>query len=188
MAAVVVLKADQPIAGLNDSKKLSARQRNILNERIRALALAFGIGVANEQEIEQLNILQATFLAMQRAVDGLSVFPEYLLIDGRDFPQIMHSGKILNGKALVKGDSRSAVIAAASILAKVHRDKLMEELARTWPQYGFEKHKGYGTGEHRKNILRYGPCPAHRPRFLRKLLDGQQTGLELVSDSKVMAP
>lgn len=175
VAAVVVLPAGEVIDGLNDSKKLSAALRDKLDVQIRARAAGFGIGIAGVDEIDRLNILQATFLAMQRAIDQLAQFPEFLLVDGRDFPRFFKNGKLLNGKAVIKGDARSAVIAAASILAKVHRDKLMENLAAKYPQYGFEKHKGYGTAEHREKILQFGPCPAHRSKFLRRLLATKQT-------------
>ncbi len=170
VAAAVILPESIQIDDLNDSKKVSEKQRVVLDTRIRTQALSFGIGVADVQTIERINILQATFLAMRRAVDNLSVQPEYVLVDGRDFPGFECNGSSLPGRSLVKGDARSAVVAAASILAKVFRDKLMTQYAAQYPEYGFEKHKGYGTKFHREQILRIGPSALHRKTFLRKIL------------------
>ncbi|MHB2153888.1 ribonuclease HII [Calditrichota bacterium GD2] len=175
VAAAVIFNPDLKMAEINDSKKLNAGQRERLALQIKEKALAYGIGLATAQEIQQMNILKATFLAMQRAVQRLEIRPDYLLIDGRDFPALFINGcgAALKGQAVVGGDRRSQVIAAASILAKVHRDSLMEGYAAQFPQYGFEKHKGYGTREHQEKILKYGPCAIHRPSFLRKLLEKQ---------------
>ncbi len=158
------------ITGLNDSKKLSEKKRNQLDIEIRDKALALGIGLASVEEIEQFNILQATFLAMRRAVETLSIKPDYLLVDGRDFPGFTLDKQPLNGEAIIKGDARSAVIAGASILAKVFRDRLMKNYAEEFPGFGFEQHKGYGTQMHRDRILELGPTPLHRKKFLRKIM------------------
>jgi len=163
-AGAVILPFGTEIDGLNDSKKLTDKKRRELYDVITAKASAWGVAFASEQEIDEINILQATFLAMQRAADKLGVRPELLLIDGnraRDFG--------IPAETIVKGDSLSANIAAASILAKVTRDRLMEELALTYPQYGFEIHKGYGTKKHYEALREFGPCPIHRRTFLRNL-------------------
>ena len=162
-AAAVILPEHLQIPGLNDSKKLTDKKRRELFPVIQEQAIAYGIGLASESEIDEINILQATFLAMRRALDQLSVRPEIALIDGNretDFG--------LPVKTVVKGDSLSANIAAASILAKVTRDNLMMELAQQYPEYGFEIHKGYGTKAHYEALRTYGPCPIHRKTFLKK--------------------
>ncbi len=171
VAAALVLPAGIQIDGINDSKKLSEKKRRQLDEEIREQAVSFGIGLADEQEIEQINILQATFLAMKRAVDALAVKPGFVLVDGRDFPRFVFQEQPLKGEAVIKGDSKSAVIAGASILAKIYRDELMVRYAEQFPGYGFEQHKGYGTQMHRNKILELGPCPIHRKKFLRKILN-----------------
>lgn len=162
-AAAVILPEHLQIPGLNDSKKLTDKKRRELFPVIQEQAIAYGIGLASEQEIDEINILQATFLAMRRALEQLTVRPEIALIDGNretDFG--------LPVKTVVKGDSLSANIAAASILAKVTRDNLMMELAQQYPEYGFEIHKGYGTKAHYEALRTYGPCPIHRKTFLKK--------------------
>ena len=162
-AAAVILPEHLQIPGLNDSKKLTDKKRRELFPVIQEQAVAYGIGLASEQEIDEINILQATFLAMRRALDQLTVRPEIALIDGNretDFG--------LPVKTVVKGDSLSANIAAASILAKVTRDNIMVELAQKYPEYGFEIHKGYGTKAHYEALRTYGPCPIHRKTFLKK--------------------
>ena len=162
-AAAVILPEHLEIPGLTDSKKLSDKKRRELFPIIQEQAVAYGIGLASEAEIDEINILQATFLAMRRALDQLSVKPELALIDGNretDFG--------LPVKTVVKGDSLSANIAAASVLAKVTRDNIMVELAETYPEYGFEIHKGYGTKAHYEALRQYGPCPIHRKTFLKK--------------------
>ena len=162
-AAAVILPEHLQIPGLNDSKKLTDKKRRELFPVIQEQAVAYGIGLASEQEIDEINILQATFLAMRRALGQLTVRPEIALIDGNretDFG--------LPVKTVVKGDSLSANIAAASILAKVTRDNLMMELAQQYPEYGFEIHKGYGTKAHYEALRTYGPCPIHRKTFLKK--------------------
>ena len=162
-AAAVILPAHLEIPGLNDSKKLTDKKRRELFPIIKEQAIAYGIGLASHEEIDQINILQATFLAMQRAIDQLEGKAEFALIDGnreKDFG--------LPVMTVVKGDSRSANIAAASILAKVTRDDILEEQAKLYPQYGFEIHKGYGTKAHYEALRTYGPSPIHRMTFLKK--------------------
>lgn len=162
-AAAVILPPHADIPGLNDSKKLSDKRRRELFPLIKEAAVAYGIGIATHEEIDEINILQATYLAMERAIQALSVKPELALIDGnraKDFG--------LPVETVVKGDSRSASIAAASILAKVTRDDMMLELANTYPQYGFEIHKGYGTKAHYAALTAHGPSPIHRMTFLKK--------------------
>ena len=162
-AAAVILPRGLEIPGLNDSKKLSDKRRRELFPQIQKQALAFGIGFASEKEIDDINILQATFLAMERALAQLPVKPELVLIDGnreKDFG--------IPVKTVVKGDSLSANIAAASILAKVSRDDVMLEMAREYPQYGFEIHKGYGTKAHYDALRQFGSSPIHRQTFLKK--------------------
>lgn len=163
-AAAVILPRDLEIEGLNDSKKLSDKRRRALFEQITAQAVSYGIAFATEQEIDEINILQATFLAMRRAMERLTVRPSIALIDGNretDFG--------LPVRTIVKGDSLSANIAAASILAKVTRDDFMMQQAELYPQYGFDVHKGYGTCAHYDALRKYGPCPIHRRTFLKKL-------------------
>ncbi len=162
-AAAVILPANLEIPGLTDSKKLTDKKRRELFPLIKEQAIAYGIGFASEQEIDEINILQATFLAMQRAMDQLSVKPDLALIDGnrqKDFG--------IPAKTVVKGDSLSASIAAASILAKVTRDNLMMEEAEKYPQYKFDIHKGYGTKAHYEALREFGPSPIHRMTFLKK--------------------
>ena len=162
-AAAVILPRDLQIPGLTDSKKLTDKKRRELFPVIQEQAIAYGIGLASEQEIDEINILQATFLAMRRALDQLSVRPDLALIDGNretDFG--------LPVKTVVKGDSLSANIAAASILAKVTRDNIMIQLSEQYPEYGFEIHKGYGTKAHYAALTKHGASPVHRRSFLKK--------------------
>ncbi|HOV41407.1 MAG TPA: ribonuclease HII [Oscillospiraceae bacterium] len=163
-AAAVVFDEDVTIDGLNDSKKLSAKKREKLFDEIIEKARAYSIAAASVEEIESLNILGATFLAMKRAVDGLGLDFGLVLVDGNKKPQLKYPVE-----TVIKGDSLSASIAAASILAKVSRDRYMKILAEKYPQYEFSKHKGYGTARHRELILKYGPCEIHRKSFLKKL-------------------
>lgn len=164
-AAAVIFDNDVCIDGLNDSKKLSEKKRELLYDEIIAKAKAYCVATASVEEIENLNILQATFLAMKRAVEGLGTAPELALIDGNRMPNLN-----CPMQTVVKGDGLSASIAAASILAKVSRDRYMTEIAEKYPEYCFEKHKGYGTKLHNELILKYGPSPVHRMSFLKKLL------------------
>lgn len=162
-AAAVILPKNLEIPGLNDSKKLTDKKRRELYDIIIEQAEAYGIALVSEQEIDEINILQATFLAMERAVAQLSVKPDLALVDGNREPNLP-----VEVKTVVKGDSRSANIAAASILAKVTRDRLLEELDETYPAYGFAVHKGYGTKRHYEALREHGPCPIHRMTFLKK--------------------
>ncbi len=162
-AAAVILPKHLEIPGLTDSKKLTDKKRRELFPLIQEQAVAYGIGLASQEEIDEINILQATFLAMERALSQLNVRPDMVLIDGnreRDFGVPVQT--------VIKGDSLSANIAAASILAKVTRDNLMMELAQQYPQYGFEIHKGYGTKAHYEALRQYGASPIHRRSFLKK--------------------
>ena len=163
-AAAVILPRGLDIPGLNDSKKLSEKKREELVDVICREAAAYGIAFAGVEEIEKFNILNATFLAMNRAIAKLGVMPELALIDGN-----RNTGIEINSRCIVKGDSKCADIAAASILAKVTRDRYMYEMAEKYPQYHFDKHKGYGTKLHYEAIREFGPSPIHRMSFLRKM-------------------
>lgn len=163
-AAAVILPAGLVIEGLNDSKQVSPKKRDSLFEVIRAEAVAWAVALADEREIDDLNILNARLLAMDRAIRMLSPVPEYALIDGN-----RSRGISVTNETVVGGDARSASIAAASILAKVSRDRYMEEMAALYPQYEFERHKGYPTKRHYELLRQYGPCPIHRRTFLKKL-------------------
>ena len=165
-AAAVVLSPDHIIEGLNDSKKLSEKKRELLYDQIIENALDYCIAYASVEEIEQYNILGATYLAMTRAVAGLKEEVQLALIDGNRIPPNL----AIPAKTVVKGDALSESIAAASILAKVSRDRVLLELDAAYPQYGFAAHKGYGTAAHTAALREYGPCPAHRPSFLKKIL------------------
>ncbi len=173
-AAAVILDPKHPISGLTDSKKLSERKREALAEDIRAHALAWCIAQASTEEIDQLNILQATFLAMRRAVHGLTLAPQQVIIDGPIIPADLGVDAI----AAVKADQQYAQVAAASILAKTARDALCRELDQHYPEYGFAQHKGYGTALHLERLEQFGPCPEHRRSFspVRRLLaQGKQS-------------
>ena len=163
-AAAVILPRDAVIDGLNDSKKLTEKKRDALFDVITERALTYGIASASVEEIEEFNILNATFLAMNRAVAKLDPAPELALIDGN-----RNTGIAVQSRCIVGGDGKCADIAAASVLAKVTRDRYMRRMAETYPQYGFEKHKGYGTAAHYAAIRAHGPCPIHRPSFLKKM-------------------
>jgi ribonuclease HII len=160
VAAAVMLDELHPIRGLADSKTLSPRRRERLFDEIRAKALCCCVAEASAQEIDQLNILQATLLAMRRAVDGLRLRPHRVLVDGNRLPVLA-----MPAQAIVKGDAKVQAIAAASILAKVHRDRLCLELHERYPQYGFAAHKGYPTAEHLLALRTHGPCAEHRRSF-----------------------
>lgn len=164
-AAAVILHDNQIIEGVNDSKKLSEKKREELFDVIKEQALAYSIAFATVEEIEEMNILNATMLAMKRAVEGLEVKADYALIDGNRLPSLN-----IPCEYVIKGDAKSMSIAAASILAKVSRDRLCYEYAQKYPQYGFDKHKGYGTKVHKEALLEYGPCEIHRMSFLKKIL------------------
>ena len=160
VAAAVILDPARPIEGLADSKKLSEKRRERLYEQIRERALAWCVAKASPAEIDELNILHATMLAMQRAVAGLGVTPDYALIDGNRCPVLPCAAE-----PVVKGDARVAEISAASILAKVERDRQMQQLHLQFPEYGFARHKGYPTPEHLAALARLGPLPEHRRSF-----------------------
>lgn len=159
-AAAVILDDQQPIPGLADSKKLTAKQRAKLFDEIRAKALCYCIAQADVEEIDKLNILQATMLAMQRAVSGLRLKPVKVLVDGNCLPRLP-----ILAEAIVKGDDKVAAISAASILAKVTRDRLCDDMHARWPDYGFSQHKGYGTAAHLRALHSLGPTPWHRQSF-----------------------
>ena len=163
-AAAVILPRGLEIEGLNDSKKLSEKKRDKLFDAICAEAVSYGIAFASVEEIEEINILNAAMLAMNRAIERLSVKPALALVDGN-----RNSAIKMPSRCVVKGDAKCADIAAASILAKVTRDRYMLEMAEKYPEYHFEKHKGYGTKLHYEALREYGPCEIHRPSFLRKM-------------------
>lgn len=165
-AAAVILRPQTEIAGLDDSKKLTEKKREALFPVITEQALSYGIGFATPEEIDKINILQSTFLAMRRAVENLSVTPDLLLIDGNQKPHIGLCDEV----TVIKGDAKSMSIAAASVLAKVSRDRYMLKLSEQYPQYAFEKHKGYGTKLHYERIVQYGISPVHRRSFLKKII------------------
>ncbi|MFM8339619.1 MAG: ribonuclease HII [Fluviibacter sp.] len=161
VAAAVILDPEKPIVGLADSKKLSATARERLAPQIREYALAWAIGEATAAEIDAINILQATFLAMKRAVLGLQIVPAHALIDGNRIP----AGLPCSADAIIKGDAKEPAISAASILAKTHRDAQLLELDRQYPQYGFARHMGYPTAAHLEALRMHGPSPVHRRSF-----------------------
>ena len=163
-AAAVILPPDVRIEGLNDSKKLTEKKREALFPVICETAASFSIAFADEKEIDAYNILQATYLAMRRAVEGLDVPADYALIDGNRMPPL-----VIAGETIIKGDAVCQSIAAASVLAKVSRDRFMLEMDAQYPQYGFSKHKGYGTKEHYAALREFGPSPIHRLTFLKKM-------------------
>ena len=162
VAAAVVLPKDCRILYLNDSKKVSEKRRELLFDEIREKARAYGVGMASPRRIDEINILQATYEAMRQAVEKLGVVPDLLLNDAVTIPGIN-----IMQIPIIKGDARSVSIAAASILAKVTRDRMMGEYDRLYPQYGFAKHKGYGTAAHIEALRTHGPCPVHRRTFLK---------------------
>lgn len=164
-AAAVILPKGHIVEGVNDSKKISEKKRDLLFDKIIDECVCYSIGTASEQEIDEINILQATFLAMRRAVAGLEIKPDIALVDGNKKP-----GLDIAEQTIVKGDSKSANIAAASIIAKVSRDRYMLEMAEKYPEYQFEKHKGYGTKLHYEMLEKYGISPIHRKTFLKSYL------------------
>jgi ribonuclease HII len=163
-AAAVILPEDYDLPWLNDSKKVTEKRREVLFDKIKEQAIAWAVATASEQEIDEINILNARMLAMNRAIHQLNPAPDFALIDGN-----RSVGITIPNQTVVKGDSLSASIAAASILAKVSRDRYMLEMAEQYPQYQFEKHKGYPTKLHYELLREYGPCPIHRKTFLKKL-------------------
>ncbi len=165
VAAAVILRPGRPIAGIADSKALSAETRLRLSVTIRRRALCFGIGWADPAEIDSLNILQATFLAMRRAVLSMACPPELLLVDGNRLPQLGGLGGTVCARAIIGGDASEAAIGAASILAKSARDNYMDQMHTVYPEYAFSRHKGYATALHRRLLAEHGPCPLHRRSF-----------------------
>ena len=165
-AAAVILPAGAVIEGLDDSKKLTEKKRERLYDIIKETAVAYSVAYGTLEEIETVNILEATYLAMNRAIEGLNVKPDFALIDGNRVPR----GIKIPCETIVKGDSKSMSVAAASVLAKVTRDRLMLEYDKKYPEYNFKKHKGYGTKEHTELIKQYGPCEIHRLSFLKNIL------------------
>ena len=165
-AAAVILPEGVVIEGLDDSKKLTEKKRERLYDIIKETAVAYSVAYGTLEEIETVNILEATYLAMNRAIEDLTVKPDFALIDGNRVPR----GIKIPCETIVKGDSRSMSIAAASVLAKVTRDRLMLEYDKKYPEYNFKKHKGYGTKEHTELIKQYGPCEIHRLSFLKNIL------------------
>lgn len=163
-AAAVILPPNTTIDGVNDSKKLSEKKREMLFEVIKEQSVSYSIAFASVEEIEEMNILNATMLAMKRAIEGLDVKADYAMIDGNRLPNLE-----IPAEYIIKGDAKSMSIACASILAKVSRDRLCYKYAEEYLQYGFDKHKGYGTKLHREAIIEYGPCPYHRMSFLKKI-------------------
>ena len=166
-AAAVILPEGAVIEGLDDSKKLTEKKRERLYDIIKETAVAYSVAYGTLEEIETVNILEATYLAMNRAIEGLSVKPDFALIDGNRVPR----GIKIPCETIVKGDSKSMSVAAASVLAKVTRDRLMLEYDKKYPEYNFKKHKGYGTKEHTELIKQYGPCEIHRLSFLKNILE-----------------
>ena len=165
-AAAVILPEGAVIEGLDDSKKLTEKKREGLYDIIKETAVAYSVAYGTLEEIETVNILEATYLAMNRAIEGLTVKPDFALIDGNRVPR----GIKIPCETIVKGDSKSMSVAAASVLAKVTRDRLMLEYDKKYPEYNFKKHKGYGTKEHTELIKQYGPCEIHRFSFLKNIL------------------
>lgn len=165
-AAAVILPEGAVIEGLDDSKKLTEKKRERLYDIIKETAVAYSVAYGTLEEIETVNILEATYLAMNRAIEGLNIKPDFALIDGNRVPR----GIKIPCETIVKGDSRSMSVAAASVLAKVTRDRLMLEYDKKYPEYNFKKHKGYGTKEHTELIKQYGPCEIHRLSFLKNIL------------------
>ena len=164
-AAAVIFAPDTELGGVNDSKKLSEKKREALFDVICQKALAYSVAFASVEEIEEHNILNATYLAMNRAIEGLKIKADFALIDGNRIPKDIK----IDCQTVVKGDSKSLSIAAASILAKVTRDRLLMEYHEKYPQYNFAKHKGYGTAEHMEAIRKFGISEVHRPSFLKKI-------------------
>ena len=165
VAGAVILDDARPIVGLDDSKRLSASRREALMEDIDRDAIAWSVAWADCHEIDRLNILGATYLAMRRAILGLIVMPSRVEVDGNRLPRLLFGERQLDGEAIIGGDARIAPISAASIVAKVTRDRMMRQTDGLFPAYGFARHKGYGTAEHLLNLDRLGPCPEHRRSF-----------------------
>jgi ribonuclease HII len=165
VAAAVILRPRRPIEGVADSKSLCPKERMRLSVLIRREALCFGIGWADHAEIDALNILQATFLAMRRALLAMTLTPDHVLVDGNRLPNLSGLGKVLTARAIIDGDVSQAAISAASILAKTARDHYMNQMDTVYPAYSFATHKGYATKGHQRLLMLHGPCPLHRRSF-----------------------
>jgi ribonuclease HII len=165
VAAAVILRPRRPIEGVADSKSLSPEERLRLSVVIRREALCFGIGWADHEEIDALNILQATFLAMRRALLAMTMTPDHVLVDGNRLPHLHGLGKLLTARAIIDGDVSQPAISAASILAKTARDHFMNQMDTVYPAYSFADHKGYATPDHQRLLMLHGPCPLHRRSF-----------------------
>lgn len=178
VAAAVIFPEGVRIAGINDSKKLSPAERLVLSDQIKAQAVTAAVGIISSAEVDRFNILNASLMAMKKAVAGLSVRPDFVLIDGREkIPQLK-----IPQKPIIKGDGQSQSIAAASILAKLTRDRLMQELHHEFPQFGFLHNQGYATRAHQQALAKFGPCPAHRKSFSpvsKAWLKSKESGLRL---------
>ena len=172
VASAVILPPDRPLDGLDDSKKLSAARRETLAAEIKSRAVAWSVAWCDAAEIDAINILAATMLAMRRAVFGLSVFPTAIRVDGNRLPDLRFNGRHIEGEAIVGGDGKVAAISAASILAKTTRDAIMERMDCLYPGYDFKRHKGYGTAVHRERLRQKGPCDLHRRSFAPVRLAG----------------
>jgi len=177
MACAVILPVDARICGVNDSKKLSAKKREALAEEIKQTAVCYGVGAASPEEIDGINILQATFLAMRRAFAAMGTVPEAILADGPNIPELIPG---VPQKDIIRGDSLSQSVAAASVVAKAERDALMLTYHEIWPEYGFGANKGYGTAAHIAAIRRHGLCPIHRLSFTRGITGGLEDHFEQV--------
>jgi ribonuclease HII len=165
VASAVVLDPLAPVHGLADSKKLTEKRRDVLAVEIKQHALAWSVAWADPAEIDEINILAATMLAMHRAIGGLSITPDRVLVDGNRLPNLCFDGKTIEGEAIIGGDDIVAAISAASIIAKTTRDRMMRELDKLYPHYEFARHKGYGTQIHREKLQEFGPCSEHRQSF-----------------------
>lgn len=166
VAGACILPKDAQILYLNDSKKLSAKKRELLYEEICEKAIAYSVGIVSPQRIDEINILQATYEAMQQAIGKLSVTPDLLLVDAVTIPKVP-----MKQVGIIKGDAKSVSIAAASILAKVTRDRMMLEMDQVYPEYGFVQNKGYGSAAHIQALKEYGPCPIHRTTFIKNFIE-----------------
>lgn len=177
VAAAVILRADDPIDGLADSKILSASRRSELADQIMSRSLAWSVAWADPAEIDRLNILQATLLAMRRAILGLRIQPGFVEVDGNRLPNLSFHGRHIDGSAVVGGDAMIPAISAASIIAKVRRDEIMRAMDSIYPEYGFRQHKGYATADHRDRLGEFGPCREHRRSFapISSMKSGRQS-------------
>lgn len=172
VAAAVILHPERSIAGLDDSKKLAPQRREELAAKIKSRALSWSVAWSDAAEIDAVNILAATMLAMRRAILGLSVFPAAVQVDGNRLPKLQFEQRVVEGEAIIGGDGCVAAISAASIIAKTTRDRIMERMDQLYPGYEFARHKGYGTEVHRQRLIEHGPCELHRRSFAPVRLAG----------------